>query len=394
MLLGFKIYSTFLIPILPFKRIIPSEYLGTFHSLNFLPLGLSFYTFQILSYLIDVYKTRIRCEKRFSSFFLYNILFPKVIAGPIMPYREVVDQLDRPLTSVEDFGEGIRRFMVGFCKKILIADLIAPVANNIFKLSPNALNPGTAWLGIIAFSLQIFYDFSGYSDMAVGLGKMMGLKLVENFNYPYISRSISEFWRRWHISLSNWFREYVFFPLERGRLKGLATSQSANIMLVFILTGLWHGITFNYIIWGIIHGGAIVIENSRIGDFIKSLWSPIRYFYTLLIILISWVFFRSVSIEAALGYLGRLTGLPSNNAFVPFSSLPPIEAHTYLAFIFGICFCLPIKPVIERYLRTLPGSKTKLIVFTAIDVIIVVLFAVSIVFMINSTFQGYIYFRF
>ena len=228
------------------------------------PLGLSYVTFQVIAYFFEVYKNRLDSEKDLLNFSFYLLLFPKIPVGPITRYSQLRDQIINIQVEPSDVADGIRRFITGFAKKALIADTLAKVVTPIFNLSSPTISPSIAWLVIISYSLQLYFDFSGYTDMAIGIGRMMGFRFMENFNFPYISKNIGEFWRRWHISLSSWFRDFVFFPLERRRLKWIG--QPVNILIVFILTGLWHGLTSNFVIWGLIHGLALVFEANSFGE--------------------------------------------------------------------------------------------------------------------------------
>ena len=216
------------------------------------PLGLSYISFQVIAYLVEVYKHRYYAESDFIKFSFYILLFPKLLVGPITRYGTLKDQIDKIEISVNDVADGIRRFVEGLAKKTLIADTLSKVVIPIFNLDSPTITPWIAWLVLISYTLQIYFDFSGYTDMAIGIGKMMGLRFVENFNFPYLAKSIGDFWRRWHISLSSWFRDFVFYPLERRRLRWVG--QPINILIIFILTGLWHGFTLNYVTWGLVHG--------------------------------------------------------------------------------------------------------------------------------------------
>ncbi len=270
------------------------------------PLGLSYLTFQVIAYFFEVYNKKVDSEKDFLIFSFYLLLFPKIPVGPITRYSQLREQIHNIQVEPLGVAHGLRRFIVGFAKKALIADTLAKVVAPIFNLSSPTISPSIAWLVIISYSLQLYFDFSGYTDMAIGIGRMMGLRFVENFNFPYLSRSIGEFWRRWHISLSNWFRDLVFYPLERRRLKWIG--QPVNILIVFILTGLWHGITSNFVLWGLIHGFALIFESTFLGRKLRTFWAPLQHIYALAVILIGWVFFRSPSPDYALVFLRRLLG--------------------------------------------------------------------------------------
>jgi alginate O-acetyltransferase complex protein AlgI len=307
------------------------------------PIGLSYITFQLISYLVDVYKGTCASEKNFLQFCLYIFFFPKILTGPITLYRSVKDQLSNPAREVQNVANGLRRFAVGLAKKVLIADQLASVVNAAFGLETPNFSPGIARLALVGFALQLYFDFSGYIDMALGLGQALGFQLPENFNFPYLSRSVSEFWRRWHMTLSGWFREYVFYPLERKRLP--LWGQQINILIVFLLTGLWHGITFPYILWGLIHGIAIALESTFFGRWLRKTWWPIQHLYALSVILFSWIFFRSSSVEFAWLFLKRLFGDLNGITVLPFSTtmpLPFIQPTFLVALALGLIFSFPV----------------------------------------------------
>ncbi len=358
------------------------------------PLGLSYITFQTISYLVDVYNSRIDSESNLLNFALYVMLFPKLLVGPITRYKTVASSLSAPETNKEDVADGIRRFIQGFAKKILIADVLATLVNAAFRLGAESLLPHIAWLAIIAYALQIYFDFSGYTDMALGLGMMMGFSLGENFNFPYISQSIGEFWRRWHISLSTWFRDYVFYPLERKRLKFMG--RQLNIMIVFLLTGLWHGITQTFILWGILHGIFLVIENLFLGRALKKVFRPIRHIYTLTSILLTWIIFRSPSIQFAWDFILRLLGVYETYTQPTFSHAPPlpfIEPSFLLAFFSGLILSLPIVPYFEKklYLYSEDLPRMHLPVRIIKDGILFILLIASLAMMASSKFNPGIY---
>ncbi len=314
------------------------------------PVGLSYLAFQFISYLVDVYKGVCVSEKSFLRFCLYIFFFPKILSGPITLYRSISDRFSNLSVTVEDVANGMRRFTLGMGKKVLIADHLAKLVDAAFGLESPNFEPQIAWLVLIGFALQLFFDFSGYIDMALGIGQALGVRLPENFDYPYLSRSIGEFWRRWHITLSNWFREYVFFPLERRRLP--IFGQQINIMIVFLLTGLWHGLTLPYVFWGLTHGIAIVLESTFFGRWLKKTWQPIQHAYALSVILLGWVFFRSNSLEFAWLFLRRLFGDLSMITVLPFVEtrpLPFIEPTFLLALIAGLIFAFPVLPLLEGF---------------------------------------------
>ena len=307
------------------------------------PLGLSYVTFQVIAYLLEVYNKVSASEKDALAFSFYLLLFPKIPVGPITRYRQLREQIQNIQIDPVDAADGLRRYIRGFAKKALIADTLARVITPIFKLASPTIAPSIAWLVIISYSLQLYFDFSGYTDMAIGLGRMMGFRFLENFNFPYLSKSIGDFWRRWHISLSNWFRDFVFYPLERRRLKWIG--QPLNILIVFALTGLWHGLTRNFLIWGLIHGLALIFESTSIGKKLRTSWAPIQHVYALSVILVGWVFFRSPSPDFAFDFLRRLIGDTRGLQPLPFeltSPLPFIEPTFVLALIAGVLLSLPL----------------------------------------------------
>ncbi|MEM7351253.1 MAG: MBOAT family protein [Acidobacteriota bacterium] len=272
-----------------------------------LPIGISFFTFQALSYVVDIYRGETKALRNPLDAALYISLFPQLIAGPIVRFRQIADQIRHRTRKMSDVSWGITRFTIGLAKKVLVANIVAVPADRIFALPAAELNFGLAWLGLVCYTLQIFFDFSGYSDMAIGLGAIFGFRFPENFRYPYVARSVQEFWRRWHITLSSWFRDYVYIPLGGSRGTPLATYR--NLITVFLLCGLWHGASWNFVIWGAYHGAFLVIE--RVG--FKSLLSRtprlVQHVYLLLVVMLGWVFFRAEGLGYALSYLGALFGL-------------------------------------------------------------------------------------
>lgn len=271
-----------------------------------LPIGISFFTFQALSYVIDVYRKETDVQLNPINCALYVSLFPQLIAGPIVRYHDVAQQIvSRTITS-HQFSLGIQRFIFGLAKKVILANTLGEVADKIFEIPGPDLTTGLAWLGITCYTLQIYFDFAGYSDMAIGLGRMFGFEFLENFNYPYVSQSIREFWRRWHISLSTWFRDYLYIPLGGNRGSWLQTY--FNLWIVFFLCGLWHGASWNFVIWGALHGAYLVVERLGWQNHLNRLWRPLQHGYTLLLVMIGWVFFRADSLGHALQYLASMAG--------------------------------------------------------------------------------------
>ena len=287
-----------------------------------LPIGISFFTFHAISYVIDVYRRDATAQKSPVHAALYLLLFPQLIAGPIIRYRDIADQLARRVVTLDDFAYGVRRFVIGLAKKVLIANVVAGPADQIFAMPPAELSTAHAWLGIVCYTLQIYFDFSGYSDMAIGLGRMFGFRFPENFRWPYIATSVTAFWRRWHISLSTWFRDYLYIPLGGNRVS--PARRYRNLVTVFFLCGLWHGASWNFVIWGLWHGSFLVIErvlhaiarqisprrDHAIAAHPESLAWPIwPHVYTLVVVMIGWVFFRAETLPGAIAFLRSLAGL-------------------------------------------------------------------------------------
>ena len=291
-----------LLPLSPFWRAALIDDAGGIR----LPIGVSFFTFQATSYVVDVYRRDVEPETNVLNFGMYKALFPQLIAGPIVRYRDVHDQIRNRIATAGGFAYGIRRFVLGLGKKVLIANTVARVAQAIFGIPRAELTPPVAWLGIVCYTLQIYFDFSGYSDMAIGLGRMFGFRFLENFEHPYASRSITEFWRRWHISLSSWFRDYLYIPLGGNRVAPARTY--LNLLAVFFLCGLWHGAAANFVVWGMLHGAFLVIERAGLSKRMEGWWSPLRRAYVLLVVMAGWVFFRAADLPQALGYLGTMSG--------------------------------------------------------------------------------------
>jgi alginate O-acetyltransferase complex protein AlgI len=273
-----------------------------------LPIGISFFTFHAVSYIVDVYRREVRAMRRFDSFALYVTLFPQLIAGPIIRYKLIAAQFSERRETVELFAAGIRRFVIGLGKKLIIADTVAYTADQIFNhAQTHQLTVAVAWLGIVCYTLQIYFDFSGYSDMAIGIGRMFGFVFPENFNYPYIAASITDFWRRWHMTLSSWFRDYLYIPLGGNRRRPIRVY--ANLLTVFFLCGLWHGATWSFVVWGLFHGGFLIVERIGLARWLDARPRAVRHLYTLVVVMVGWVFFNSVNLGQALTYLAVMFGL-------------------------------------------------------------------------------------
>jgi len=355
-----------------------------------LPLGISFFTFQAISYIVDVYRRQASVQRNILNFALYISLFPQLIAGPIVRYKDIAEQILERKTSTALFANGSRRFVYGLAKKVLIANSLGEVADITFAMSGNDLTAPIAWVGIIAYSLQIYFDFSGYSDMAIGLGMMFGFKFLENFNYPYISKSIQEFWRRWHISLSTWFRDYVYISLGGNRVPKARTY--LNLLIVFILTGFWHGASWNFLIWGLFHGAFLAAEHAGFSKVLKRSWVPVQHFYVLMIAIIGWVFFRSETLSQAFQYIGTMfdLGRLQTSAF-QFAQI--LSTETILAFIGGLILMTPV----YNYLRDVTAKKlTSGNVWVAVmaQAYLAGLLFLCMLKIASSTYDPFIYFRF
>src|SRR3989338_6269475 len=349
------------------------------------PLGISFITFHALSYLIDVKRKTINPEKKFSKFLLYMCLFPHLIAGPIVRFKDIGMQIRKRGVSLELFSSGLARLAVGLAKKVVIADTCATVADRIFAIRPYYLSSELLWIALLAYTLQIYFDFSGYSDMAIGLAKMFGFNFNENFNYPYVSRSIQEFWKRWHMTLSSWFRDYVYIPLG-GSQRGL-TKTCLNILIVFTLTGLWHGASWHFVMWGLYYGILLVLERLFLGKFLARSWKPIQYLYTIFAVMIGWLIFRTDSLNYTLFLLKIMFGLtPGNHTLSPFIF---VSNYQLLILIIAIFTALP---VVSKINQTLSNHQT--VLQFGKTIFIITLFIYSIISVAGSTFAPFIYFRF
>ena len=355
-----------------------------------LPIGISFFTFQSMSYIVDVHRRQVNAQRNPIDLALYIALFPQLIAGPIVRYKDIADQLTERVVKLSLFASGVKRFVIGLAKKVIVANTAAAVADSIFVIPAADIPMDVAWLGIICYTLQIYFDFSGYSDMAIGLGRMFGFKFLENFNFPYIARSIREFWRRWHISLSNWFRDYLYIPLGGSRGSSFATYR--NLFIVFLLTGLWHGASWNFILWGLIHGFFLILERLGLGKLLERTWRPIGHFYTILVVVFAWVFFRIEVLNDALTYVGSMVGASAGNGSLYFASFF-IDREIVIVLLVGIICSMPIAETLKRIAeKMLFGSKNGLLIAELIG--LATLFLFSCMYMASSTYNPFIYFRF
>lgn len=360
-----------------------------------LPIGISFYTFQALSYLIDVQRGDAAAQRDPFAFALYIALFPQLIAGPIVRYRDLAAQLVERRVDVELFGSGVRRFVIGLAKKVLIADQVAWGADQVYAYDASELSMGLAWVGLLAYTLQIYFDFSGYSDMAIGLGRMLGFRFRENFRWPYASRSITEFWRRWHISLSSWFRDYLYIPLG-GNRKGPARTY-ANLVIVFLLCGLWHGDAWAFVAWGAFHGLFLVLERRGLRARVEALGPLIAWGYTVLVVMLGWNLFRSEElIPAGQRYLALVGGGEAFDAAYRFGRL--MQPSFVLALVSGCLLSFPwLAWIAARRDRDLEvgAHRGAWAIADALGTVgLVLLWVAALAFSAASTYSPFIYFRF
>ena len=350
-----------------------------------LPIGISFYTFQILSYVVDVYRRRVEVQNDIFALGTYIAFFPQLIAGPIVRYADIESQLKRRVYSLDKFCSGLRRFLIGFLKKVLIANNVAVIADTVFN-NPREVELGflATVMALLAYTMQIYYDFSGYSDMAIGLGRIFGFNFMENFNYPYSAKSIMDFWRRWHISLTMWFRDYLYIPLGGNRCSKLKWVR--NFLIVWLCTGLWHGASWNFIIWGLYYAAILLVEKMWIGKILKKAPRVFGWLYMFVLVNIGWLFFRANSMSDLRILIKSLVS-PAGD-FVRFIS-NHFSITPYLFFlVFGFVFMFPVSKCIRKI------ASGHVLVQLIIDILMVVLFIIGIFGLINSSYNPFIYFRF
>lgn len=351
-----------------------------------LPIGISFYTFQTMSYVIDVYRGKVEAQRDIITFGTYVTLFPQLIAGPIVRYSDVAVMLVGRKTNLEQIAEGVRRFIIGFGKKVLLANQIYVVWMELSAMEN--LSVSAAWLGAVAFTFQIYFDFSGYSDMAIGLGKIFGFDYLENFNYPYISRSITEFWRRWHMSLSSWFKEYVYIPLG-GNRKGLSR-QLINISIVWILTGLWHGASWNFVMWGVYYGIILIIEKLGLLKVLEKCPAVVGHIYSLILIVIGWVIFAVDDMGKVAVYLGMMLG--SSQIFIDDAFVYFFESRIWL-----LIACVIGSTPLPKMVCSIIAEKLEdreVLLGTIETVLFMGIFALSMAFLVSGSYNPFLYFRF
>lgn len=379
--LGFFKYEGFVLDSL--NSVLPVKI--SYHELP-LPIGISFYTFQILSYIIDVYRKNVKVQNNFLDFALYVSMFPQLIAGPIVKYADIEKQLHFRRESWSKFGDGAMSFIRGLAKKVLLANTIGMVFTEVSSMASGEVSVLTAWLGCAAYTFQIYFDFSGYSDMAVGLGKMFGFEFPRNFNYPYISKSITEFWRRWHISLSTWFREYVYIPLGGNRVS--TWKHIRNLLVVWLLTGLWHGAAWNFVAWGIYYGIILIVEKYLLTPVLEKMPGIIRRIYSLLIIMIGWVLFFSPSLGSALKYVGTMFGAGAHG-IVDREGIYLLMTNLAL----WIILILGSTPGVHKRYEKFIGRKGQKKI-AANCVVYAVIFILCIAYLVTETYNPFLYFRF
>jgi alginate O-acetyltransferase complex protein AlgI len=370
-----------------------------------LPIGISFFTFHAISYVVDVYRRDATAQKSPVHAALYLLLFPQLIAGPIIRYRDIADQLARRVVTLDTFAYGVRRFVIGLSKKVLIANVVAGPADKIFAMPVAEVSAAHAWLGLVCYTLQIYFDFSGYSDMAIGLGRMFGFRFPENFRWPYIANSIQEFWRRWHISLSTWFRDYLYIPLGGNRVS--PARRYGNLATVFFLTGLWHGASWNFVVWGLWHGAFLIIERvtfkrrNQLPDYSTTRlpnrgvlgWPIWAHAYTLGVVMIGWVFFRAETLPGAIAFLKAMTGTTVALA-TPYTVWWYLTPELWLALVAGAIGSTPWVPALAARLARVRQTRARWSVGLLGTATLMALLVLSIMSVAARTYNPFIYFRF
>ncbi|MBE6880869.1 MAG: MBOAT family protein [Ruminococcaceae bacterium] len=356
-----------------------------FLPMNMLPIGISFFTFQSMSYTIDLYMGNVKVQKNPISFAAFVTLFPQIVAGPIVRYDDVARELDDRSITIDLIYDGIIKFIIGLAKKVLIANSIGSLWTAVKAMEMGSVSVLTSWLGILAFTFQIYFDFSGYSDMAIGLGKMMGFNFPQNFDYPYLSKSISEFWRRWHITLGSWFKSYVYFPLGGSR-KGTGRTVF-NLAVVWFLTGVWHGASWNFILWGSLYGVIIILEKLFLGKVLDKLPAAIRMIYTMFFVILGWVLFDTADLAAAGSYIATMFG--ASGILVDSTALYYLATYG-ITFIICIIGCTDIPKKTVEFIRT----KSALVINYAGVIVTMGLFILCTAYLVDQTYNPFLYFNF
>lgn len=362
-----------------------------------LPVGISFYTFHALSYLIDIYRQKTTAQKNIFNLALYISMFSQLIAGPIIRYSDVWRQLTERVHTLAKFSSGVERFLIGLAKKVLLANTFAAIADSVFSSQPGSLGALNAWLGIVCYTLQIYCDFSGYSDMAIGLGRMFGFEFMENFNFPYMATSIKDFWRRWHISLSTFFRDYVYIPLGGNRVK--KSRQYINLISVFLLTGFWHGAGWSFVAWGLFHGFFLLLERVGLEKILDKTWKPLANLYALLVVMFAWVLFRADSLGYALRYWRAMFDFnTSEDQLNQFMLL--MNKEFYPVLIIAVLGSLGFFSFIYKYITRLINGNSPVSAGFAVTyhlasvVVYAALLIICSLYLISNTYNPFIYYKF
>ena len=350
-----------------------------------LPIGISFYTFQAMSYVIDIYRKDGKVQKNIFNLALYISMFPQLVAGPIVRYETVDKQITERSYSFYKFNFGLERFIKGLFKKVIISNTIGELASLIYALPNSEMTVITAWIGAIAYTFQIYFDFSGYSDMAIGLGKMLGFDFLENFNYPYISKSVSEFWRRWHISLGSWFRDYVYIPLGGSRIGTVKLYR--NLAIVWIITGIWHGASWNFILWGVYFGIFIILERAFLQKVLNKLPSILQHIYLMIIVIFGWVLFSQSDISSTVEYIKVMLGIGKYSIFNEYTMF--YIRQYWIVMLVAIIVSMPILTKIKDL-----NIKIRKYIALAKPILVIISFALVTIYLVNSTFNPFIYFNF
>ena len=353
-----------------------------------LPIGISFYTFQALSYVIDVYRGEVKVQKNYIHMLLYVSFFPQLIAGPIVKYHDIDRQIESRTVTADKFAYGVYRFSCGMGKKVLLSNAFAEVVDKVYGYELSEVSAPLLWLAALLYMLQIYFDFSGYSDMAIGLGKMFGFDFQENFNLPYISTSVKEFWRRWHISLSSWFRDYLYIPLGGNRKGTMRTYR--NLLIVFFLTGMWHGAGWTFIIWGLFHGLFQILERLFLGKALAKTKPIVGGIYTFLVVYFGWIFFRAETFGQAVSFI-KYMFVPHESTIIAASH---VDRRLAMLLVLGILFCGPVQLLLEKLLKRSLISEQDFTASLPCTVCCMAMLWLSIMMLINNTYNPFIYFRF
>lgn len=352
-----------------------------------LPIGISFYTFQTISYVLDVYRGQVAAQKRYYKYLMYLSSYHQLVAGPIVRYSDVAAEIENRTVSAQDFSEGITRFCLGLTKKVVVANVAGSLAGNYLDADLASLSVAGAWFGVLLYTLQIYYDFSAYSDMAIGLGRMFGFHYHQNFNYPYIAKSVTEFWRRWHISLSSFFRDYVYIPLG-----GKYRHQIFNICVVWFLTGLWHGASWNFILWGVFYGALLIVEKLGLLKVLEKIPSVFSHLYLLFLTLIGWTIFYTTDLGKLGGYFGVMFGLSGNALSDPQLSITFMNNLFWL--IAAVLFCMPITQFVKRWTQAQRSEGVRAGISIVNAIMNVMLLFVCTAMLVGDSYNPFLYFRF